>query len=410
MNAPAPVSRFASSRFWRAFPAGMRRRWWLFRLLDLAARHWPVSGMRKGLVVVRMDGIGDMVLFRASLDHYAEVFGVARGDITVLGCKSWEAIAVEAFAGYRVLCIDEHAYARRPFHRFAVSLMVRRLNPAITVCDAFFRRALMADSLAWITGAPRTVMSLPYISNRTRAEFTWYLSQASEVVDTGPYPVHEIVRHFAFLSHLASDAIAPGPPELPWREAEAPVPAGGPYAVLNPGSNEPGRRWPIVSYVALAARLLDDGLRVVLVGSPAQRPPESELASIVGRAGFIDLMGKTSLPGLLDLLKHAALVVSNDSGPAHVAIALGAPTVVIVGGGHFGSFFPYPDGVAPANARFLHRVMDCYHCFWRCPKRASEQDSFPCVAAVPLDDAWAAARDLLAPVRQTLRDRRVEGA
>jgi len=66
--------------------------------------------------------------------------------------------------------------------------------------------------------------------------------------------------------------------------------------------------------------------------------------------GVVDLMGKTSLPQLLDVINHAALVVSNDTGPAHLSIALGTPTLVIVGGGHFGCFVPYPPDACPANA------------------------------------------------------------
>ena len=41
-------------------------------------------------------------------------------------------------------------------------------------------------------------------------------------------------------------------------------------------------------------------------------------------------------------MRSASAVLSNDSGPAHLSIALGTPTVVVVGGGHFGSFVPYP--------------------------------------------------------------------
>ena len=60
--------RFEASWFWRLLPAGMRRRWWLFRLFDIIARHWPVFGASRGTLVVRMDGIGDMVLFRQALE------------------------------------------------------------------------------------------------------------------------------------------------------------------------------------------------------------------------------------------------------------------------------------------------------------------------------------------------------
>ncbi len=381
---------FAVSRFWRLMPAGMPRRWWLFRLFDLIARHWPVFRKPRGLLVVRMDGIGDMVLFRGALDAYAKAFGVDPVDITILGCNSWESIGDRVFAGYRLITIDEHAYARRPFYRFGVNLRVRRLAPAVATCDSYLRRVLMADSLVWAAAAPRTIVSLPYVNGPTRAPFTWYLSQADGIVDTGPYPTHEVVRHARFLAAVTGRESAALSPSIVWRDTLPDLPAGNPYVVLNPGSNEHGRRWPFAQYAALARRLLAEGYRVVVAGSAKEAPPEDIWAPLRALPGVVDRIGRTSLPGLLDLMRNAAGVISNDTGPAHLAIALGAPTVVIVGGGHFGSFVPYPDGVAPPTARFVHHRMACYHCFWRCDKRAARTDSFPCVTAVSEDAVHAA--------------------
>ena len=397
---PLPGHRFETSWFWRLLPAGMRRRWWMFRLFDLIARHWPVPGARKGILVVRMDGIGDMVLFRRTLDTYAEVLNIDRGDITVLGCASWAPIADIVFADYRRLMIDEHAFARQPFYRFKVALLVRRLKPAMTLCDSYFRRALMADSLTWIADAPQTIVSLPYINEPTRTEFTYYLSQVGPVVDTGPYPTHEIVRHYKFLSKLAGREIAPVPPHINWRDVVPAVAEGGPYVVLNPGSNEFGRRWPLASYLDVAEKLLARGLRVVIIGGLDENAGDAT-ARFGNDPRVVDLMGKTSLPELLDVLKHAAGVISNDTGPAHLSIALGTPTVVVVGGGHFGSFVPYPAEASPANARFVFEEMPCYHCFWRCHLRATRFDVFPCVSAVSVDKVWHEI-DTLVPQQQAL--------
>ena len=110
---------------------------------------------------------------------------------------------------------------------------------------------------------------------------------------------------------------------------------------------------------------------------------------------IIDLTGTTTLPQLFDLMNNAALVVSNDTGPAHVAVGLGVPTVIVVGGGHFGCFVPYPESVRAEKARFVHQWMDCYHCFWRCHKRDDPNASFPCVAAVTMDQVWEACVELL---------------
>ena len=387
--------RFEAAWFWRALPSGMRRRWWLFRLFDQIARHWPVRGRRSGLLVVRMDGIGDMVLFRCALDDYADIFDVARENITVLGCKSWGPIADIVFDGYRLLVIDENAFARQPFYRFKVGLQVRRLAPAVTVCDSYFRRAMMADSLVWLASAPKTIVSLPFINEPTRPEFNYYLSQVDAIIDTGPYPSHEINRHYRFLTGYSGRTIAPKLPAIKWRDRPPPVEDGKPYVVLNPGSNEFGRRWPFNSYLEIASRSLANGYRVVLVGGPGEHVGDYR-EKFGDHPDIIDLAGHTGLPELLDTFKHAACVFSNDTGPAHLSIALGAPTIVIVGGGHFGSFVPYPEEVRPANARFVFEEMPCYHCFWRCHKRATKYDVFPCVSAVEPETVWDMAKQLLA--------------
>jgi ADP-heptose:LPS heptosyltransferase len=166
--------------------------------------------------------------------------------------------------------------------------------------------------------------------------------------------------------------------------------------VLNPGSNEPGRRWPLAGYRKVAERLLDRGYRVVLVGRPDEWGDRQRIDDFAADPGVIDLTGRTDLAQLLDLIRHAALMVTNDTGPAHLGIALGTPTVVIVGGGHFGSFVPYPAEATPENARFVFKRMECYHCFWRCHKRADKFQVFPCIDAVGEDQVWRECEALIA--------------
>ncbi|CCQ72223.1 glycosyltransferase family 9 protein [Magnetospira sp. QH-2] len=390
-----PARRITTDAFWRLMPGRMPRRWWLFRPFDWLARHVPVWGKKRGVLVVRMDGIGDMVLFRRALDHYAEALGVEQQDITVLGCTSWERVAHGVFAGYRVEVLDEHRFAKNLWYRLRTAVRVRRVNPETVINDSYFRRPLMADSLAWICGASTNIASLPHISDKTRSVYHWYLSQATRIIDTGPYPTHETLRHFNFLSVLAGREITPEAPAFDWKSEPPEFADEGPYVVLNPGSNEYGRRWPFDKYLDIARRCVKAGYRVAVVGSPKEAPTEEGLLALQMIYGVHNLIGQTSLPGLLDLMKHASAVVSNDTGPMHLAIALGTPTVAVIGGGHFHCFIPYPDDVRPPNVHFLWQEMDCYHCFWACPKRETDKDSFPCVAAVETDAVWAKLEPLL---------------
>ena len=378
----------------------MRRRWWMFRLFDLLARLIPFPGKKTGVLVIRMDGIGDMMLFRSALDQYAETFGVAKTDITVLGCDSWSTIKDIVFPDYRVVTLNEHRFAKNPLYRFQTALRVRALRARIVVNDAYFRRALMADSLVWLSGAETAISSLPYISERTKPEFTYYLSQVDQIVPTGDYPTHELVRHATFLSEFSGRKVAPTVAQIPTPSVDVPIPTDTPFAVLVPGSNEPGRRWPFSSYANLATRLIESGIRVVLAGRSAEVGAAQDRAELV-QLGAIDLTDKTTLPQLIALMAKADLVVSNDTGPAHVAIGVGAPTVVVVGGGHFESFVPYPKAITPDHVRFVHYEMDCYHCFWRCHLRDDERQSFPCVASVEDAAVWSASQSVMATISNT---------
>jgi ADP-heptose:LPS heptosyltransferase len=176
------------------------------------------------------------------------------------------------------------------------------------------------------------------------------------------------------------------------------VPA--PYAVLNLGSNEPGRRWPLDHFMKMADHLAARGLTVVFVGGrreAALADRVREAAPVSRRGGsFVDLIDRTTLPDLMDLLQHADLVVSSDTGPAHLAIGLGAPTIVLVGGGHFTSFVPYPAPLTPSRVRFLWRELACYHCFWNCTEPHKPGNSFPCLEAISFERVADTAEEMLA--------------
>ncbi|HEY3919031.1 MAG TPA: glycosyltransferase family 9 protein [Stellaceae bacterium] len=376
----------------REKPRRRPRRWFLFRPFDLLARFWPVAGERHGVLVVRIDGIGDMVLFHPAFAHYAAALGGAPEDITILGCESWAALAPAFFSGVKFHAIDEHAYDRNPLYRLKVSLWVRRQNFAIALLDSFMRKPLVADGLIYVSGAPTSVVAKPYLSAKTQRLFDWYLARCSRVIDTGPHPTHEIPRHFAFVSALAGRPIAPEPPRLPWRE-RAPA-LNSPYAIINFGANEPGRRWPLENFLAVARGLARRGLSVAFVGGPAEARSKNRL----GDEGFVDLIGATTLDELLDLLHQAALVVTNETGPAHLAIGFGTPTITILGGGQFGGWLPFPPAVPATRQRVVYRRMPCYGCLWVCTQPHRAGAAYPCVDAVEIDDVLKAAAELLPEV------------
>jgi ADP-heptose:LPS heptosyltransferase len=113
-------------------------------------------------------------------------------------------------------------------------------------------------------------------------------------------------------------------------EAHAALPGapGEPLAVLQPGSTDPRRRWPAERFAFVGDALARAGARVAVNGSAAEAALVGAVAAAM-QAPAVNLAGRLSLRGLCGLLERAALLVSNDTGPLHLALAIGTPAVGI---------------------------------------------------------------------------------
>lgn len=135
---------------------------------------------------------------------------------------------------------------------------------------------------------------------------------------------------------------------------------------LNPGAEYgPAKRWPASRFAQVAREVTArSGIRWVLFGGPRDAVTTAEIAGALPRA--LDLAGRTQLRELMALLASCRLVLTNDTGPMHVAAAMGTPVVV-----PFGSTSPELTGPGrPGDPR--HRLMRgtaaCSPCFLReCP-------------------------------------------
>lgn len=101
--------------------------------------------------------------------------------------------------------------------------------------------------------------------------------------------------------------------------------------VLHPGAKHGARRWPVERYGAVARALRAAGHRVVVTGSTGERSLAKAVAAEAGIRGGDVLAGNLSVLGLAELVGRAALVVSGDTGIAHLATAYRTPSVVLFG-------------------------------------------------------------------------------
>jgi ADP-heptose:LPS heptosyltransferase len=132
------------------------------------------------------------------------------------------------------------------------------------------------------------------------------------------------------------------------------LPPGGRHpsglSIIHPGAKAPERRWPAERFAAVARRLSATGHRVAITGSPAERDLADTVADLAGLPPTAVLAGRTGIGGLAGLVSGARLLVSGDTGIAHLATAYGIPSVVL-----FGPMDPAIWGPPPGRAR--HRAI-----------------------------------------------------
>ena len=173
--------------------------------------------------------------------------------------------------------------------------------------------------------------------------------------------------------------------------------AGQPLVVIHPGATDPRRRWPAAKFAELAATCAADGSRVVIIGDSSEQDLAEGIVAQAASAGVRSAAGALNMAGLVALLAKADVVVANDSGPRHLAQALGVPTVGIFWAGNVIN--------AGALGRSLHRVhaswvttcptcgIDVTQVGWTAP-RCAHDDSV--VAGIAVHDVYEDVRSLTA--------------
>jgi heptosyltransferase-1 len=163
---------------------------------------------------------------------------------------------------------------------------------------------------------------------------------------TGGKDIHAVDRYLKIAEYLGcdiSDISFPFPPVerassfIPY-PSSLPTPDG--YAVLVPGARWKTKRWPAEHFGKLASLL---PTKTCIVGSKGDSTIADEIVSL-SKGKSISLAGKTDLKDLLNIMKQAQFVVSNDSGPMHIAAALGTPVFAIFGPTDPRKTGPYGEG------------------------------------------------------------------
>jgi len=331
------------------------------------------------VLVARLDSMGDVLVSGPAVRAVA-----ARSEVVLL-CGPRGEEAARMLPGVSEVIVWDCPWISNPpgdpspAHMSAVVEQIRAAEVTeAVVLTSFHQSPLPLALLLRLAGITRiTAASVDYAG----ALLDVRVRPGEDFAEDLPEPERalEIVGAAGFERPLDSRLAVTGVPDTAWLTERSP------YTVLHPGAAVPARQWPIELYACLAAALALAGQHVVVTGSESER----ELASVISNAvpSVLDLTGRCSLRELAGALRGADAVVCGNTGPAHLAAAVGTPVVSL--------FAPVVPASKWAPYGVPHRLLGDQSAPCK-DSRAREcpVPGHPCLASVRPDDVVAAVRSL----------------
>jgi lipopolysaccharide heptosyltransferase II len=323
------------------------------RTVYRAFLHWNQRRVRPGdgviptrvtkILVVRPGGIGDAVLFFPLLQALRREFPQARLDVLA------ERRNVGLFATNDVV---HHAYAYdRSYGRELLAVLRGKYDIVIDTEQTHFLSAI----LTYLTGAP---VRCGFDTQGRGGLFTHRVHYSDQI-----YEVHSFLSLFRALTGKQEEfnpdqRFFPVAEEhLAWARSLLSNGSGARLAIVLPGASTPLRRWAPERYRQVVQWLIEQGLRVAIIGGASDVEVAQQVIDGLDPSRVINLTGKTNLPRTAAVIALADVYVSSDTGPLHIAYGVGTPTVHMFGSGILEKW-------APGGSRYraVHKALPCSPC------------------------------------------------
>lgn len=331
---------------------------WRHAQQALPARSSRAIGFRPKLIVIRLDDIGDYLLFRNQLPSYRTSARWNDHHITLLGNDSWR----ELFETFDTQAVDDVIWVNKAealrSATYRLELWSRlRAQGFETVVAPSRTRPLVLDDLCMLAAAP--IRAIGAVNTYTHPSWNRVSDGFyQELFRPADSRVHEFTFNGEFSAWCCGGRFAGRRPHLELsdvsatgqtpgaRAGEGPVP---PYLVCFVGATTRSKRWPVgrwIEFIELYRRACSG---VVVVAGNNRREIEAA-ALIEARTGAQSIAGRVSLLELCRYVAGARGVVSNDTMAAHLAVSCNRPTVIVANGVNYERFTDYAqagiDGVA----------------------------------------------------------------
>jgi lipopolysaccharide heptosyltransferase II len=370
-----------------------------------SASHWGEDVKR--ILCVRLDRLGDILMTTPAI-HALRTSSPGR-HITLLTSSVGAQAAPFLGDVDDVIAYDAPWHGLAPNPAPAIDLAMQRTLEArrfdaAAIFTVYSQSALPAAMLCYLAGIPRR---LAHCRENPYALLTDWVSETEPQNGVR----HEVERQLALVARVGAvssdtrmrfEVSAHARRALDARLAARGIPANGPWFVIHPGASAASRRYPAERFGEAAAHLVRaTSWPILLTGTAGEAPLIDEVIDAAGspaRAYLHDFSGELSIAEFAALIERTAVLVTNNSGPVHLASALATPVVDLYA-------LTNPQHTPwKTEQRVLFRDVECRWCY----RGVCPQEHHACLLGVPAVEVAAAALELAASTAPAAVDTAVD--
>jgi len=315
----------------------------------------------KSLLLIRLDAIGDYVLFRNFIEVLKKSEKYKDYSITLLGNIAWKNLCEELDGEFidNFIWLDRDRFNKDFLYRYQKLQEIVSSGYEVALNSVYSREFSYGDAIIKLINANEKIGSVADVSNIRKWQKNISDKYYDVLVPAKSELMFEFDRNKEFFENLLSIKLDIKKPHIDLKPKKLPFELPEKYAILFIGASASFRKWNIEGFSKIGEYLKNQfGYEIVLCGALSDKDDALRFKECFD-GSYIDLVGKTSLIELLHVIYNGNLMIANETSAPHFAVSLEMTNIfVISNGNHYGRFTPYPKDMAPNYHVIYHPVIE----------------------------------------------------
>ncbi|HOV14552.1 MAG TPA: glycosyltransferase family 9 protein, partial [Spirochaetota bacterium] len=331
------------------YPMSVKLPYVIRKIADVLAISKVNNTKTKNLAIIKLDAIGDYVLFHNFLEILRKSEKYNEYKIILIGNLAWKDI----FDNFDKVFVDDaffinkNQFSKNLSYRYKTLKILNKFNIETSIVPVLSRDFLFYDTIVCNFQSDENISFDSNLSNMTREEKNISNRFYTKIIKSDPVTKFEFERNKEFFEKLLDTKIDLQKPgfnkDLIKNDFKLDV---SDYAVIFPGASEKNKIWDYKNFYETGKYLNETyNFDIVICGGREDREYSEKIMELSNNK-FTDLTGKTTLTDMVSILSNAKILVSNDTSSVHFGASCNTKTVFMLNGRHFGRFAPYPENIS----------------------------------------------------------------